>query len=367
MTRPRILHVIHSSAFGGGPNMLTILCTQLASDFAMEVVCDGLGDMPARVTAAGTSVHTMALASKWSFAAHIPALASLLRARKPDLIHLHGQFAGSLAQPALRIAGRRPTVYTAQWPSYLDDGGAWSRLRNHAAERVSCGGSDVVVAVSESDRREFEARKLCDPKKLTVIHNAYYLQDPPPDGPPPTTPVVGFVGRLADQKGCEFLVRAAPEVIAANPQTRFVIVGDGPERARLETLARELDVNTHVEFAGYDPAPAARMRGMTVLAVPSVYEPLGMVSLEAMALGLPVVGAAVGGIPEVIEDGRTGILVPPRDPRRLAQALLEVIAAPARAAEMGAAGRERARRLFSPEVIAAQYAELYRRLLSTSS
>jgi glycosyltransferase involved in cell wall biosynthesis len=363
----RVLHVIHSSAFGGGPNMLTILCTQLAAEFDMEVVCDGLGDMPARVKAAGTVVHLMPLATKWSFAAHIPRLASLIREREPDIVHLHGQFAGSLSQPALRVAGRWRVVYTAQWPSYLDDGGAWSRLRNRTAERVSCGGSDVVVAVSDNDRREFEARALCDPKRLRVIHNAYFLSDASPRRVAPATPVVGFVGRLADQKGCEFLLRAAPEVLKARPDARFLIVGDGPERPRLEAMARDLQLAAAVEFAGYDPAPATRMRGMTVLAVPSVYEPLGMVTLEAMALGVPVVGSAVGGIPEAVEAGVTGLLVPPRDAHALAVALGEVLAGPELAARFGSAGSERARRLFSPEVIAAKYADLYRGLLKTSS
>jgi glycosyltransferase involved in cell wall biosynthesis len=347
--------------------MLTILCTELAADFEMEVVSDGLGDMPARVEAHGTTVHRMPLATKWSFAAHIPQLGALIRSRKPDLVHLHGQFAGSLSQPALAIARHPRTLYTAQWPSYLDDGGAWSRLRNRTAERVSCGGSDVVVAVSDSDRREFELRRLCRPDKLRVIHNAYYLAEPPPADADPGDAVVGFVGRLVDQKGCEYLVRAVPEVLAAKPQARFVIVGDGPERDRLQALARELEVDAAVEFTGYDPAPARRMSHMTVLAVPSVYEPLGMVTLEAMALGVAVVGSAVGGIPEAIADGETGLLVPPRDPGALARALITMLDSPDRARTMGSAGRERAARLFSPQVIAARYGDLYRELLSASS
>ncbi len=366
--RPRILHIIHSSEFGGGPNMLAILCAQLIHDFDMDVVCDGQGDMPARVSAVGATVHRLPLTTKWSFTAHIPELARLVRSTRPDIVHLHGQFAGSLSQPALLIAGRPKTVYTAQWPSFLDDDGAWSRLRNRLAEVVSCRGAQVVVAVSTHDRREYEARRLCDPAKLHVIHNAYHLPDPLPapagsDG----GPVVGFVGRLVDQKGCAFLIGAAPQVVAAHPAARFVIVGDGPERANLEALARNLHVASAVEFAGYDPLPAARIRSMTVLAVPSIYEPLGMVALEAMACGVAVVGSAVGGIPDAVEDGLTGLLVPARDPGAIARALNRLLENPSLAVTMGEAGRERARRLFSPEVISAQYAELYRRLLKTSS
>src|SRR5437764_12392135 len=159
--------------------MLAILCMQLGRDFDMEVVCDGLGDMPSRVEALGTKVHRIALTTKWSFAAHIPQLAGLVRSRKPALVQLHGQFAGSLGQVAMTAAGRPRSIYVAQWPSWLDEGGAWSRFRNGAAERVSCGPAAAVVAVSESDRREFIARRLCDETKLCVIHNAFHLSAAP--------------------------------------------------------------------------------------------------------------------------------------------------------------------------------------------
>lgn len=364
----KITHVIHSSAFGGGPNMLTVLVRELHGQFDMDVVTDGAGDMPARLAELGVKTHRMALTTKWSFATHIPALASLIRSLRPDLVHLHGQFAGSFGQLALGLAGRPRSVYTAQWPSFLDDGGAWSRLRNATAERVSCRATEVV-AVSEHDRREFVARGLCAAERIRVIPNAYLVDASalPARDTNPTSPVIGFVGRLVDQKGCEHLVRAAPAILARHPHARFVIVGDGVDRSGLEALAVQEGVAAAFEFAGYDPDPARRLRSMTVLAVPSIYEPLGMVALEAMVCEVPVVASRVGGLPEVVDDGRTGLLVPPRDPAALAAALGRVLDDPASARAMGTAGRDRAIRNFSPEVVAAQYAELYRRLLAATS
>lgn len=334
----------------------------------MEVICDGQGDMPLRLEKVGIEVRRLPLTTKWSFTAQIPRLASVVRARRPDLVHLHGQFAGSLGQLALQIAGRPRSVYSVQWPSYLDDGGLWSRARNRIAEQISCGRASAVVAVSEHDRRELVARGLCDEAKLSVIHNAYFLDDVVPQpGPPNNGQVVGFVGRLVDQKGCEYLVRAAPHVISTHPHARFVIVGDGPERERLESLARELGVASAIEFAGYDPAPARRMRSMNVLAVPSVYEPLGMVALEAMACGVAVIASAVGGLPEAVDDGKTGLLVPPRDPTALARGLARLLDSPEQTAAMGAAGCKRAMEMFSPKVIADRYAAVYRRLTAATS
>lgn len=368
MTKARIIHIIHSSAFGGGPNTVAVLCLGLLNDFEMEVVTDGQGDVPALLEGAGIVVHRLPLTTKWSFTANLAKLASLTRALKPDLVHLHGQFAGSLGQIALLLAGRPRSIYTVLWPSYLDDGGPWSRLRNYSAERLSCGLAAAVVAVSEHDRHELLARGLCKVGKLSKIHTAYFLLDEvaQPD-PPAAEPVIGFVGRLVDQKGCEYLVRAAPLVISAHPNVRFVVVGDGPELARLMALARELKVASSVEFVGYDPTPARRMKSMSVLAVPSIYEPLGMAPMEAMACGVAVVASAVGGLPEVVEDGVTGILVAPRDPEALATALTRLLDSPALAAQMGIDGRERAIRDFSPTAVAGQYAELYRRLADTTS
>lgn len=367
LIKPRIVNVIHSSAFGGGANMLTLLCVQLKDRFDIEVVCDGQGDMPSRLSALGLKVHVLPLTTKWSFTASIPRLASTVRRARPDVVHLHGQFAGSLGQVAMQLAGRPSCLYTAQWPSYLDDTGAWSRLRNKTAERLSCAGAKEVVVLSNHDRHEFLERRLCDAAKLTVIPNAYFIDSEAAVRPIPQNPEVGFVGRLADQKGCEFLLQAVPRVLAEVPPARFVIIGDGPERPGLEKLAQELGVASHVEFTGYDAHPARRMREMSVLAVPSIYEPLGMVALEAMALGLPVVGSAVGGLPEVIEDDKTGRLVPARDAPALAAALIGILKSPEQAAAMGAAGLTRARANFSPEAIANRYGELYDRLADSTS
>ena len=368
MSKPTIVHVIHSTSFGGGPNMLAILCVRLAGEFNMEVVSDGQGDVPKRLESAGIKVHRLDLTTKWSFSRNIPTLAALVRSRRPDLVQLHGQFAGSLGQLALVAAGRPKSIYHVQWPSFLDDTGPWSRLRNRAAELVSCGGATAVVAVSENDRAEYLRRKLCRPAKISVIHNAFSLdieQMAPP--PPPDGKVVGFVGRLSDQKGVEYLIRAAPRVLARHPATKFVLVGDGPERSRLEGLARSLGVASAIEFAGYQAQPSEWIKESTVMAIPSIYDPFPLVTLEIMALGRPVVASAVGGIPEAVDNGATGILVPPRDPEAIADAIDRLLDSPALASQMGEAARVRAREKFSPDAISAQFASLYRRLLAKAS
>lgn len=368
-TRPRIVHLIHSSAFGGGPNMLAILCLRLTDEFDMEVICDGLGDVPRRLEASGIRVHRLPLTTKWSFLAQIPRVAATIRRLKPDLVHLHGQFAGSMGQLALQLASRPTSLYHVQWPSYLDDAGPWSRLRNQTSELVSCRLASAVVAVSETDRAEFIKRGLCRPEKIGVIHNAYSteIEATASTAPPRDGQVIGFVGRLSDQKGCEYLIRAAPSVLSKHPAAKFLLIGDGPERARLELLAQTLGVAGAVEFAGYQPQPAELIPNTSLVVIPSIYDPFPLVTVEAMALGRPVVGSSVGGIPEAVADGETGILVPPRDPHAIAAAIDRLLDSPSLLNQMGEAGRRRARERYSPAVIAPQFAQLYRRLLVTKS
>lgn len=334
----------------------------------MEVVSDGLGDAPERLRRAGVVVHQLPLASKWSFAARVPQLTRLFKTRKPQLVHLHGQFAGSLGQVALALGRRPPTVYTVQWPSYLADRGPASRFRNRVAERLSCFRATAVVAVSRHDRNELLARHLCEVDKLTVIHNSYFVTPQVRRAiPAHDHPIVGFVGRLVDQKGCDVLLKAIPAILVAHPLTKFLIVGDGPERRRLEALCRDLRISSAVQFTGYDPSPGPRLRLMSLLAVPSIYEPLGMVALEAMACGVPVVASAVGGLPEAVDDGKTGVLVPPGDSSALAAAVIRVLGSRSWAAELGSAGRARADEHFSPTVVARKYSTLYLRLAAAAS
>jgi glycosyltransferase involved in cell wall biosynthesis len=367
----RILHLIHSTAFGGGPTMVDLLCTRLqGSEFEMSLVSDGEGDLPARLAGQGVRVTSMPLTSKGSFARNIPKLAGVIRRESPDLVHVHGHWAASLGQVAVQLAGRVPTIYSVQWPAYLDDTNAYSRARNWMAEALACRLAARVVAVSNHDRQTLVRRRLCSAQKLTVIHNSF---DPRkfPDVPPESNhsaqksdgAILGFVGRLADQKGCEFLIEAMPAVIQAHPHTRLRIVGDGPDRPKLEALVSRLRLEPTVEFLGYRPASAQLMGEFDALIVPSIYDVHPLVAVEAMASGLPVIASAVGGLAETVVDGTTGFLVPPRRPEELASAINRLLASDGLRRSMGAQARTRALAQFSPEVCVAAYAAEYRAVL----
>ena len=185
--------------------------------------------------------------------------------------------------------------------------------------------------------------------------------------------VVTLTARLVPGKGHEDLLQAAPEVLRRVPQAKFLLVGDCPPgqgggvAEQLKRMAAELGLNGSVIFAGWRQDIPAIMRASDVVTLPSHSEGLGRVLLEAMVCGKPTVGTRVGGIPSVIEEGKTGLLVPPKDPAALAGALVSVLSSRELSRAMGEAGRSRAEQEFSMRVIARRFEAVYNELLKSDS
>lgn len=158
------------------------------------------------------------------------------------------------------------------------------------------------------------------------------------------------VGRLRIRKGVDVLLAAMPELLRRHPAARLLIAGDGEHRTALERAAAALALGEAVSFLGWADAPRVRrlLRGAAALVVPSIYEGMPLVVLEAMEASVPVVASRVSGIPEVVEDGRTGWLVPPEEPSSLAAALAAALDDPAAASRRGAAGRRLLSERFRP-------------------
>jgi glycosyltransferase involved in cell wall biosynthesis len=176
-------------------------------------------------------------------------------------------------------------------------------------------------------------------------------------------PVIGTVCRLFDHhKRVSDLIRALPLVRQHHPTARLLVVGDGQDREMLQDLAARLGVSKVVVFTGHLPDPRPFYGLMDVFALASAYEAFGIVLVEAMFAGVPVVATRVGGVPHVVADGDTGLLVEPGQPEALAARLTELLGDPERRRVMGEEGRRRARRYFSAERYVADVDALYQRL-----
>lgn len=267
------------------------------------------------------------------------------------------------------------------------------------AERTAYEGAAGVIAVSAGMRDDIlRVYPQVDPDRVHVVHNGIDLDGwrrPEREtdvavgervvrelGVDPDRPAVVFVGRITRQKGLPYLLRAARSL---PPEVQLVLCAGAPDTPEIAAEVSGAVAQLQAERTGVvwieQMLPRAELVAVlaasTVFVCPSVYEPLGIVNLEAMAVGLPVVGTATGGIPEVVDDGVTGVLVPieqaddgtgtPLDPDRfvadLADALTRVVADPARAAEMGAAARRRVEEHFAWDAIGERTLEVYRTVL----
>ena len=244
-------------------------------------------------------------------------------------------------------------------------------------EREAATSAAAVVAVSAGMRADIiVAYPEIEAERIRVIRNGIdtseYAPDPGTDvlvrsGIDLGRPYVIFVGRITRQKGVPVLLRAASRLIG---EAQLVLCAGTPDTPELLAEVTELVDALQAERSGViwipemlsKPEVIQLLTHATVFACPSVYEPLGIVNLEAMACGTAVVGSRTGGIPEVVADGETGLLVPPDDPAELARALNMLLADPDRADAMGQAGRKRAVAEFSWTTIAVQTADLYAEL-----
>lgn len=370
----QILHLIHSGAIGGGPKIVYALATYFSQGVWQSVViCSDDGPLKRELESKGIRVIPMKLEKKWRALFSIPALVRIIRSIKPQLIHLQGQFVGFVGGIAARLAGNSNVVYTAQFPSFITDWDLWRRLRNALVERLSCLCAKKIVCVSKWDQREYIRRRLVPERKTCVIYNGVVPEEFSGEnignlsveqmGFTQASPVLGFIGRLTDQKGVEVLLNAMPIVLDEYPHCVLLIAGDGPLKQSLQNLTHKLGIEQSVRFLGFYRDVPGFLAAVDLLVVPSLFEPLGIVSIEGMAAGKPVVASRVEGLIETIVDGVTGKLVTPKDPVALARSIVEILVDPEKVRAMGSEGKERVQFIFSSETMLKKYELLYRSLL----
>ena len=180
---------------------------------------------------------------------------------------------------------------------------------------------------------------------------------------PKGVPIVGNVAALVPHKGQQFLIEAAAMVITQIPNVRFVILGAGELEGQLRKQIAKLKVDRHVLLAGFRPDVLSLQKSFDLFVLSSITEGLGTTLLDAMALGRPIIATKTGGIPEVIIDGKTGLLVPPRDAQSLASAIVALLRDPERRARLGTEANRRAKEKFSSEQMVKQTLEAYSHLV----
>ena len=279
-------------------------------------------------------------------------LARLFRDERIDLVHTHNTKPLLYAGPAARLARVRGGIHTC----HGERRGA--TRRHNILFRLAARCTDRVICVSENSTRLCH-REGIDPRLIQTIWNGIDRERFGFTGPVADGPAV-FVGRLSPEKDVATLLKAVAIVVGRLPSFRLQLAGQGPCAAELAQLAGALGIGEHVRFVGEVADVPGLLRRASLFVLPSLTEGLPVAVLEAMACGLPVVATRVGGTPEAVVDGRSGLLVPPGDPEQLADALIRVGRDVGSALRMGLAGRRRIEEYFDVRTMVSRYESVYR-------
>jgi glycosyltransferase involved in cell wall biosynthesis len=364
--RPRVLVVITLAEVGGAQSYVAGLLPALCEEFDVTVAAHGDGPLREAAEAAGARFvglrHMRRALSPARDLVGLGELVALIRRERPELVHLNSSKAGVLGRLAALVAGAPVRVFTVHGWAFRAHDGAAARAYLWA-DRLTAPLTTATVCVAGSELRAGIAARTCRRERTVVLRNGVDLDVPrAAGGASDAPPVVVGVGRLRPPKDFATLVRAVallpPGIVRAR------IVGDGPQRDDLAAEIRRLGLTDDVELLGERDDVRALLASADVFVLPTLSEGLPMSVLEAMAAGLPVVASAVGGVPEAVLDGETGVLVAPGRPEALAEAIARLAGEPAGRRRMGEAGRRRAEAEFDLADVRRAHVRLYRSLLA---
>ncbi len=368
MKRIRILFIVNGFAIGGGELKLLELVEQIQLNYSdrFEVFICSVGQ------GGPMEDRFRALAPTWIFEkknaydlSQIWKVIRLIRDRRIDLVQTTLFYADVIGALAARIAGVRHVV---SWEAITQP----YAKKHLLAYRLAAKWFSRSVAVSHTIQQQVTDMRRVDPRKAMTIHygvdtdlfkqNTNRAAVRKSLSLCPDTQILGTVARFTEQKGHCYLLDAAPDIVRSHPNVRFVFAGDGPLRTSIEAQADRLGVKSHCCFLGFRSDVTDLLNAFDVFVLPSLYEGLPNVVLEAMACGLPVVATAVDGTPEAVRHGVTGFLVPPKDPGALANALIRLLEDENIVRLMGRNGRLRAEEVFSLDGQVRQFIHLYEQL-----
>lgn len=356
------LHIDTARTWRGGQNQVLVTVMGLrALGHRTLVVAHPAGELRRRAEE-GLDVFPLAprtemdLGAAWRFS-------RLVKQVRPDIIHAHDPHAVAMAALALSMSTQlvKPPLVASRRVDF--------RLRGNTLSRWKYRQVDLFICASEAIRRMLIADGVPKERAVTV-HEGIDLARADAAAPaklheelwlPHHAPIIGNVAALVPHKGQRHLIEAAALVVRQVPDARFVIAGEGELRPSLEHAIKEHRLEKHVLLAGFRPDVLSLHKAFDIFVMSSVTEGLGTSLLDAMACGKPIVATTAGGIPEVVADGETGILVPPRDHGAMAAAIVRLLKDDALRQRMGQAGLARVRRRFSADRMVQDTLRVYKR------
>lgn len=350
MNKIKLVEIIADSKIGGGPNhVLGILGNIDKEKFDCYLICPKgyLSDEAEKIS--NISTINLDMKSKFDLKSILELKKRLeeIRADKdpfgPMIVHSHGPRAGFISR-LFALKGVK-SVYTEHL--FIHEYRLRNPINNWIQRKIVSlqnKKTDLIIAVSSSVKDHLVKNNLASANKVVVINNAIEPKETVLNKKiklANKAPIIGAIGSLNSQKGHEFLIKAMSLIKTKYPLSMLEIIGDGPLKNPLKLKAKELNIEHNITFLGYQNDVGKYMKHWDVFVLPSLSETFGIVILEAMQAGIPVVATDVGGIKDIISNHINGILVKSKDPKGIANAAIEIIGRPALAAKLKRGGRER--------------------------
>ncbi|MGI5851929.1 MAG: glycosyltransferase family 4 protein [Caldicoprobacterales bacterium] len=359
-SKPRVAELLRNAEGGMKEHYMALIKGLIDSGFDVIALCRLSKKDRDRLTRWGAIVVPFTIRNRFSPIRSIFAilrLYRLLRRHRVDILHCHGFWAGLIGRIAALLAGC-PCIYTIHNfpPGNL---GSWGRRAAARIEGILSRITKKIIAVSGALKNHATLGLGIDPEKIRIVHNGIDLPDQIKKdqdirrvwGIDSGEKLVGTVARLIPAKGLDVLIEAVPLVLREFPNTKFMIVGDGPLKSVLMTKAANLKCGKNIIFVGHSEYIWYYYRAFDIFVLPSMSEGLGIALLEAMGMGKPVIASDVGGIKEIVKHNWNGYLVSPGDSRELANAVLFYLQNPERADEYASIGRTEIKAKFPLETM----------------
>jgi glycosyltransferase involved in cell wall biosynthesis len=373
MTKISILFVIDGLEFGGGERVFLQLAAGLKDRYQVFVASMPGGKFEKELNKFKIPFFTIDVAHKVSLKP-IYQIKSIIKAKKIEIVHSQGARADFFARIACRLAGNAHLLCTVAMPVDGFDIGPFKKNIYRLMDRFTERYVKRFIVVSDSLKDFLTTIHKIPTEKVIKIYNGIELDQYHPEaingnlrrelGICNDIPLVGAIGRMVWQKGFKYLVRSVPAILNRYPEAKIVFIGDGPQKNVLQRLATSLQLRDNVVFTGFRNDIQQILSSLDLLVVPSVLEGFPMITLEGMAMAKPIIASSLPGILEQIENGKTGIVVPPKNPAALGNGIIDLLLHKDEAQRLGRNARKIVVEKFSVEKMLFKTDQAYQRLFS---
>jgi glycosyltransferase involved in cell wall biosynthesis len=376
--RHNLLFVIDNLEFGGGERVFSQLINRLSRErYKIMVACLPTGIFVEKIKGSGALIKPVDMKNRSNFKI-ILQLIGLMKEQKIDIVHSQGARADFFARMAAMFAKVSIVISTVPMTVEGFDVSPIRKLIYKTFSRFSERFVDRFMVVSHAMEKMMIEKHRIEPQKVIKIYNGIETDDfcladdeivrrrtgfRNELGLGEGIPVIGVIGRLVWQKGFEYFIEAIPEVLKEFKEAKFLIVGDGPLENKLKVAGKKLKIDDKIIFTGFKREIKEVLTAIDIFVIPSLLEGLPMILLESMAMAKPIIATDIEGMQEVLENGITGLLVPPRDPKVLSESIIELLNHRDKAYLIGATARKVVEERFSVDVMVQRVEGVYEELL----